>query len=477
MDLLSTRASTETELSIIHPGAGEPLPATRDSRFLLPSVPLLLACTDVAAFAAAIRVSYRRDLLALPFGVLTLGVLTLALFGTAGLYRRRLALSVLDDLPVIVTRAFTAAGLVALGDAATRRHALGWALLETAATFSVLVVPARTASYAWVRLVRRRRLIAHRTLIVGAGYVGTRLARALVDHPEYGLQPVGIYDPDPLVHGGQPVQVIQDGTLGDAIVDTRAAIVVVAFSSDSESEIVNIIRSCDRMRREIFVVPRLFEMHSINRGMDSVWGVPLIRLRRPPLGSSRFGLKRAFDLTVSAVGLLLLLPVLAGLAVLVRVDGGPGIFFGQERVGRGGRRFRLWKFRTVPSSGSASESLRWSVATDPELSALARFMRRTSLDELPQLWNVVRGDMSLVGPRPERPYFVDEFQGRFPRYLDRHRVPVGLTGLAQINGLRGDTSIEDRARFDNAYIESWSLWGDVKILLRTVGAVVRRSGG
>jgi exopolysaccharide biosynthesis polyprenyl glycosylphosphotransferase len=438
---------------------------------------MLLLGTDASGFAASVLLSYRRGLFALPFGVLTMGALTFGLFRTAGMYRRRLHLSVLDDMPVLATRAFTAAGLVALGDAATGRHALGWSLLKTAATFSVVVILVRAAAYAWVRMVRRHRLIAHRTLIVGAGHVGTRLGRALIEHPEYGLQPVGIYDPNPLLVEGQQVPVITDGTLGDAIVDTRAAIVVVAFSSDSESEIVNIIRSCDRMRREIFVVPRLFEVHSINRDMDAVWGVPLIRLRRPPLGSGRFGIKRVFDLTISAAGLALLLPLLAFLAVLVRIDGGPGILFEQERVGRAGRTFRLWKLRTLPRSAGSAGSTRWSVAEDPQLSRVARFMRRSSLDELPQLWNVVCGDMSLVGPRPERPYFVDEFQGSFPRYLDRHRVPVGLTGLAQVNGLRGDTSIEDRARFDNAYIEGWSMWGDVKILLRTVGAVVRRSGG
>ncbi len=469
----SLRSDPQSTLNVTY---DRPL-LVRHARIPLPSVAVLMLVVDVCAFAVAVRLSYRRDLLAFPFGVVTSGALTLALFRASGLYRRRLNLSVLDDLPRLVTRSFTAAGLVALGDAATRRHALGWALLETAASFSVVVLVLRTAAYSWVRHVRRRRLIAHRTLIVGAGLVGSRLGRVLVDHPEYGLEPVGFYDPDPLLQAGLPVSVIREGTLGDAIVDTGAAIVVVAFSSDSESEIVNIIRSCDLMRREIFVVPRLFEMQSISRGMDAVWGIPLIRLPRPPLVGRSFGRKRLFDLAVSSVALLLLLPLLAVLALLVRIDGGPGIFFEQERIGYGGRRFRLWKFRTVPSSLVSAATPRWTVAADPQLSRLARFLRRTSLDELPQLWNVARGDMSLVGPRPERPFFVDEFQGKFPRYLDRHRVRAGLTGLAQVNGLRGDTSIEDRARFDNAYIESWSMWGDVKILLRTVGAVVGRSGG
>jgi exopolysaccharide biosynthesis polyprenyl glycosylphosphotransferase len=272
------------------------------------------------------------------------------------------------------------------------------------------------------------------------------------------------------------VPVLREGTLGDAIVDTQAAVVVVAFSSDSESEIVNIVRSCDRMRREIFLVPRLFEVHSVSRGVDSAWGIPLIRLRRPALSRGRSGAKRAFDAVTAAVALLLLAPLMAVIAVAVRVDGGGGVLYGQDRIGRGGRTFRLWKFRTMPGWASSDGATRWSVADDPRVSRLGRFLRRTSLDELPQLWNVLVGDMSLVGPRPERPFFVDEFSGRYPRYLDRHRAPAGLTGLAQVSGLRGDTSIEDRARLDNAYIESWTLWGDLKILLRTLGAVARRSG-
>jgi lipopolysaccharide/colanic/teichoic acid biosynthesis glycosyltransferase len=128
-----------------------------------------------------------------------------------------------------------------------------------------------------------------------------------------------------------------------------------------------------------------------------------------------------------------------------------------------------------PSTETESQT-RWSVADDPRVGPVGRFMRRTSLDELPQLWNILRGDMTIVGPRPERPFFVDRFSADYPDYAMRHRVPVGLTGLAQVSGLRGDTPISDRARFDNYYIENWSLWLDVKVILRTVAEVVRGGG-
>jgi lipopolysaccharide/colanic/teichoic acid biosynthesis glycosyltransferase len=152
------------------------------------------------------------------------------------------------------------------------------------------------------------------------------------------------------------------------------------------------------------------------------------------------------------------------------------VLFRQARVGMDGQAITVLKFCTLRPA-EASESLtNWNIGADQRLRPLGKFMRRSSLDELPQLWNVLRGDMSLVGPRPERPYFVDEFTRQYPRYPARHRVPVGLTGWAQVNGLRGDTSISDRAGFDNFYIENWSMWNDIKILLRTAGQVIRVAG-
>jgi lipopolysaccharide/colanic/teichoic acid biosynthesis glycosyltransferase len=145
-------------------------------------------------------------------------------------------------------------------------------------------------------------------------------------------------------------------------------------------------------------------------------------------------------------------------------------------VGLDGRRFTIYKFRSLKPADEDESSQLWTIGGDPRMGPVGRWLRLLSLDELPQLWNVVRGDMSLVGPRPERPLFVDEFTNRFPRYVARHRVPVGLTGWAQINGLRGDTDIADRASFDNYYIENWSMWADVKIMLRTIGQLLGGRG-
>ena len=164
--------------------------------------------------------------------------------------------------------------------------------------------------------------------------------------------------------------------------------------------------------------------------------------------------------------------MLAAAALAVRAEGGKGVIFRQTRVGRDGRLFELLKFRSMRPANETESQTQWSVAADNRVGKVGKFLRCTSIDELPQLWNILRGDMTLVGPRPERPHFVEQFSSQFDRYSHRHRVQVGLTGFAQVSGLKGNTSIADRARYDNFYIENWSLWLDIKIIIRTFRAVV-----
>jgi exopolysaccharide biosynthesis polyprenyl glycosylphosphotransferase len=187
--------------------------------------------------------------------------------------------------------------------------------------------------------------------------------------------------------------------------------------------------------------------------------------------------KRVSDVIFASIALVVLSPVLLVCAIATWLEGGRGIFFRQERIGRYGKPFQVVKFRTMRPRDENESQTNWSIADDPRVGPIGRFMRRTSLDELPQLWNILRGDMTVVGPRPERPFFVEKFSAEHPDYAMRHRVPVGLTGLAQVSGLRGDTPISDRARFDNFYIENWSLWLDIKVLLRTIAEVFRGGGG
>jgi exopolysaccharide biosynthesis polyprenyl glycosylphosphotransferase len=400
----------------------------------------------------------------------------------AGLYRSRLALSVLDDLPALAGRWLVAAALAVLAQILWSRaiwqdYLVNWRFLWGAVLVGVLVVVFRALGYSILRRLRREGLVVHRSLIVGAGRVGTQVADILLGHPEYGLRPVGFLDADPRFPGkpgGPPV--LGGPSALSALLRTRQIHnVVVAFSSMRESEMVHVIRTCDRYRCELFIVPRLFELHHVDDDMDTAWGLPLVRLRRATYRTSSWQVKRAFDIVSSGVALVVLAPLMAAIALAVRVDGGPGVLFRQERIGVDGRTFDLLKFRSLRASTSEA-NVTWNVAGDARMTRVGRFLRKSSLDELPQLINILRGDMSVVGPRPERPHFVHEFRAAYPSYEARHRVPCGLTGWAQVHGLRGNTSIADRARFDNHYIENWSLWLDLKIILRTFGSVLRGAG-
>jgi exopolysaccharide biosynthesis polyprenyl glycosylphosphotransferase len=411
------------------------------------------------------------------------GAVLLVAFWLGGLHRSRLSLSLLDDLPRLIGRWLVAGtvavvGQIAWSQALWQDYVIDRTFLGGALAIGVLVVLLRSLGYALVRSLRSRGLVAHRTLVLGAGRVGSQVAEILQSHPEYGLHPIGFLDgnpphreealPLPLLGGPESLQrVLREGQVHN---------VVVAFSSMKESEMVSLIRTCDRYSCELFVVPRLFELQHVDDEMDTAWGLPLVRLRRATYRSAAWRVKRVTDVAVAGVALVAVAPLLAILAVAVRLDGGPGILFRQERVGVDGRHFQVLKFRSLRPATDQESQTRWNIALDDRLTALGRFLRKSSLDELPQLFNILRGDMSLVGPRPERPHFVSQFRDAYPSYEARHRVPSGLTGWAQVHGLRGDTSIADRARFDNYYIENWSLWLDVKIMLRTVSSVLRGSG-
>jgi exopolysaccharide biosynthesis polyprenyl glycosylphosphotransferase len=352
------------------------------------------------------------------------------------------------------------------------------AVLQASAAVAVLVGLERVVAYTAIARLRRTGVLAKPTLVVGGGAVAASLSDVLLAHPEYGLQPVGLVDDEPLPGTEDPPVPRLSGPQGlqALVAEHGARAVIVAYGSAPESSVVDALRACDRLSCEVYVVPRLFELRGPGGDVESVWGIPLVRLRRSTFRTLGWRAKRVVDVVLAATAAVLLAPVLGACALLVRLETGPKVLFRQQRIGMDGRPFDVLKFRSLRPASDRESAQLWSVAADDRIGPIGRILRRTSLDELPQLWNILRGDMSLVGPRPERPHFVAEFASQFPRYDDRHRVPVGLTGWSQVNGLRGDTSIADRTRFDNDYIENWSLWLDVKILLRTVGQVLRGAG-
>jgi exopolysaccharide biosynthesis polyprenyl glycosylphosphotransferase len=440
----------------------------RKRRFFIRAV---LVGADLVAFALAVALTSRPS-----WKIFVVLALVLVLFHVGGLYRPRLSLSVLDDIPDILGRSL-AAGALAMVLGGLNDGTAGLARLVTCALFAVLAILGRTVAYGLIRAARSRGRLRQRALILGAGTVAGELAANLKEHPEYGLVPKGMLDDDPLLgEDERPVPLLGGyEALTDVVLEHRVDLVIVTFGSVRESQIVALLRACDRLACEILFVPRLFEVHTVTRDTEVLWGMPVVRMRRAPFRTRAWSAKRASDLFISSTLLLLLAPVLL-LCALMSLGETRSVLFRQTRVGLDGHPFTLLKFCSLRPATESEDKTHWNIGHDDRLGPFGRFLRRTSLDELPQLWNVVRGDMSLVGPRPERPFFVDEFTRQFPWYFARHRVPVGLTGWAQVHGLRGDTSIEDRARFDNFYIENWSMWGDLKILLRTVSQVLRAAG-
>ncbi|MGW7565949.1 exopolysaccharide biosynthesis polyprenyl glycosylphosphotransferase [Streptomyces tendae] len=382
----------------------------------------------------------------------------------------------LDDLPALCARVGVVwLALAALVAAYAPPHALSVRTL--CAGFLLHAVTGCAGRGAVHR--RHRTALLNRpraALVVGPAATAQRVASALLRHPRCGVRPVGIVTDDPGGVAGLPVlstgeevrrAVVQNGVRDVLAVDPSVRVVQAAL--------LRALAASGCTVWELDAEAPAYADAPVRPGGDRIAGFscrPLAPAARRPGGAG----KRVLDVTVSGALLLLLSPLLLACAAVLRVVGGPGVLFRQERVGEGGRPFTLLKFRTHRPADEHESATRWSVADERRMPWFCRFLRRTSLDELLQLWNVFRGDMSLVGPRPERPYFVARFSQAHPGYAARHRMPAGITGLAQINGLRGDTSIEDRARFDNAYIDDWSLWQDVCILLRTAAALVRPTG-
>lgn len=382
----------------------------------------------------------------------------------------RFALSVLDDLPatallVAVPTVLADAVLVPLGLARPLD------VLLTGVAALVALALARTVAFAVVRRRRKDGRDHLRALIVGSDEAGTRLGSSLDHGLRYGIRVVGFVDDDrPLLADLGP-QLGSVDVLPQLVDEHRIDVVLVTFGAHRDDAVVDAVRELTGSDAEVYVVPRMFELHQRNKVSEMVDGIPLQRLRPISHPRGAWRVKRAIDVTVSAVALVMVSPVLAVIAAAVRKETGPGVIFKQERIGQHGVPFTLFKFRSLIPVGGEGD-VRWNIDTDNRLGRVGKFIRATSLDELPQLVNVLKGDMSLVGPRPERGYFVERFNETIPGYRFRHRVPVGLTGYAAVQGLRGDTSIHQRAHFDNLYAESWSLWLDVKIAFWTISQLV-----
>ena len=404
--------------------------------------------------------------------------LVLGLNGTGHLYRPRLQALLLDELPQLTMRFLAAAGLIG-----ALRLVLGRRLTGEQFHHNAFLVGLGFIGMLLCRLVilgavrrRRRRRGPHPVILVGGGELAPRVTEIINSTRNYGLQVVGYLADDVQDELNLPYLGLSTNLIS-VMQQQQSTVAVVLEESISQESLRLSIRQYDGPRIVIFAAERFFS-NALSGSTTELIGP--IAFQRHVINAPKTvqkSLKRLVDVAGSAAALLLLSPLLIIIVALVRLDGGPGVLFRQIRVGIRGEEFTILKFRTMRPSSEMESQTQWNIANDSRVSPIGRFLRRTSLDELPQLWSILKGDMTIVGPRPERPHFVEKFSESNPDYMLRHRVPVGLTGLAQVNGLRGDTSIEDRADFDNFYAENWSFWLDCKILIRTVSEVVRGSGG
>mgnify|MGYP000639720181 CR=1 FL=1 len=461
------------------PAAPDLYLAEREARDHLRSVRAGLLVLDAVALALPMAWLGGPDRAGTAFVAVAVVVLALT-----GAYRPRITLSALLEAPRHLYRVALALLLVAPfaslagGDLSLAVHAL-WAL--------PCFVVGRSLGYAAVRSARRHRAIEEPTLVVGGGRLGMDLLDTMQEHPELGLRGVGFLTGGCPLDDREPLGRMEDLDLVLDTYDVRK--IVVAYGPTREAELVDLVRSAAQRDIEVYIVPRFFDVGMTPSGPDveDLWGIPLHRVRRAALRRGVWRVKRLIDVAVSGVALTLLSPVMALLAAGVRISSPGPILFRQPRTGHEGAEISILKFRTLkPAAPSPSPENAVTGSTRSTMHArqvdveqrqtrIGNLLRRTSLDELPQLWNILRGDMSLVGPRPEERQYAAQFADSVYGYRDRHRLAVGLSGWAQIHGLRGDTSIEERARFDNSYIEHWSLWRDIVIMIRTLAAVQRQA--
>ncbi|MBZ0301091.1 MAG: undecaprenyl-phosphate glucose phosphotransferase [Anaerolineae bacterium] len=342
--------------------------------------------------------------------------------------------------------------------------------------FSLVLVEAGRELHRILRTVLRRRGIDNENLlIIGTGKIARDITSRIKKREDLGYNLVGVVTTRKHARtnvAGVPV-IGEYNDIPDLIDYHSVEQVIIALPEAQRTELINLITMCQRGHVDIKVYPDMFAYMAGDLNVDELGGTPLITVRDIALRGWKLSLKRGMDFFGALLGMVFFSPMMLLTALLIRLESQGPIFYIQERMGLDGRPFPMIKFRSMGIDAEASGP-GWTVAEDPRRTHLGRIMRRTNWDEMPQLINVLLGHMSLVGPRPERPVYVREFRDQIPRYMERHREKAGMTGWAQVNGLRGDTSIADRTSYDLWYIENWSLWLDIKIILRTFMLLILR---
>jgi Undecaprenyl-phosphate glucose phosphotransferase len=458
-------------------------------------VPLLTVLSDAIAIECAFMLSYWIRFQSTIFDTLgfvragappvqgyTLGsifiiVIWLMLFHSRKMYSTRRNATLADEF-ISVVKVVSLGMLVVMSTAFFYREfsysRVVFGLLWANSIAFVFV--GRAVINAYERSLYRRGKHRQEAIIIGNDSLASQICKKLDRHPSFGFEIIGYVAESPAPADLPLSSTPYLGTLAEApavIGQHRIQLAFIAVQSRDHPALFDLIARCEGVNIEFMMVPDVLEVLTSDVKVSELEGIPFLKIKSIPFTAWGRISKRAMDIVVAGGLLVLLSPLLAAVAVLIKIDSRGPVLFRQKRIGLDGKEFTMYKFRSMRSGAEESDrEAGLGVAADPRRTRIGKIIRMTSLDELPQLFNVLKGDMSLVGPRPERTHFVQEFRSYVPKYLDRHRVKAGVTGWAQVNGLRGDTSIADRIRFDLYYIENWSLAFDVKILMRTLRAAI-----
>jgi Undecaprenyl-phosphate glucose phosphotransferase len=449
-------------------------------------IALLLLASDLAATALALVAAYdlrfRVEIVPVTKGVpdaatyyrlLPLMLLIWpAVYYFYGLYQvRRHHTRMEEGLAILVA---TGLATLLLTGVATFSRGFTYSRLVLVLFFGLdvfFVFAGRTAIRRYLEEAWRHGVGVRQVLVVGAGRLGRAVVEKLVEHPEAGLRAAGLVDDDPFKLGATIEGVPVVGTTREVarIVDEHGIdTVFLALPLEAHRAMLSVLKDVGRTVADVRVVPDLLQHITFRAAVEDLDGLPVVHLTQTPLTGWMSLTKRALDLGISLGALAFFSPLWGIIAAAIKMEDGGPVFYRQTRMGLDGRPFGIRKFRSMRVGAEDESGPVWAGVADPRCTRVGRFLRRTSLDELPQLVNVLRGEMSLVGPRPERPEFVREFKEKFPQYMVRHRVRAGMTGWAQVHGWRGNTSLTKRIEYDLYYIENWSLSLDLKILWLTV---------
>jgi len=466
---------------------------TRRTRALAAGQATLDALLGAAAFLLAYLVRFEIGLIPAPKGhppfdqylVLApaIGLLVVFSYQLLGGYRPRRSRTRVDDFFTTFVGTLTA---MVIGLMATLYLQVYYASPEAQAAgayevsrvawtlFLGLNVGLTYGSREAVRLLMQRRFRAgiglRRVLIAGTGDLACHLADRFLVHGEFGYRVVGFVDDaadDRIGYRGLPLLGPLDDT-EEILRRERIDQLYVALPIDAHMEMLRLVEVANKECVDVNIIPDFLQFVTLRARLEDLDGIPVINVNDVPLRGLGSVVKRLMDLGVSAAALAVLSLPFAAIAAAIRLTSPGPVLYRQERMGLDGRPFHVLKFRSMFDDAERDTGPVWTRENDPRRTPVGRFLRRFSLDELPQLWNVVKGEMSLVGPRPERPYFVERFKASVPQYMLRHKVKAGLTGWAQVNGWRGNTSIEKRIEYDLYYIENWSIALDVKIIWLTL---------